>query len=262
MKMLKWLVLFVFSLSFITGCSQNEVKTDKKTAVKQTEQKDEKKQEQQSSEEQKQEEKPKEEQKQEEKTADSRSIEQNQAQKQNAEQSQNQEQKAQSQEKSKVVNEPKETPKQENAQQTTENQQSAQVHSEGTPSSVKPAPEPKSEPKPEPKPEVKTVTISVRDDQSTVLGGTEVELQDGDTVFKVLARTMKQKGIQMEASGSGSSVYVRGINNLYEKDKGDLSGWMYRVNGANANISAGKYKVKQGDKIEWFYALDYRKENR
>ncbi|PGZ98624.1 hypothetical protein COE51_11275 [Bacillus pseudomycoides] len=256
MKMLKWLVLFVFSLSFITGCSQNEVKTDKKTAAKQTEQKEEQKQEQQSSEEQKQEEK----------SADSKSIEQNLAQKQNAEQSQNQEQnteqpqnqenKTQSQEKSKVVNEPKETPKQENTQQTSENQQSTQVHSEGTPSPVQPAPEPK----PEPKPEVKTVTLSVRDDQSTILGGTEVELQEGDTVFKVLARTMKQKGIQMEYIGSGSSIYVRGINNLYEKDKGDLSGWMYRVNGVVINESAGRHKVKQGDKVEWLYTKDSGKD--
>ncbi|MGF9966073.1 DUF4430 domain-containing protein [Bacillus rhizoplanae] len=255
MKMLKWLVLFVFSFSLIAGCSQNEVKTDKKTAAKQTEQKDEKKQEQQSSEEQKQEQKS-----QEEKAVDSKSIEQNQEQKQNVEQSQNQEQKAQSQEKSKVVNEPKETPKQENVQQTAENQQSAQGHSEGTPSSVQPAPEPKPEPKP--KPEVKTVTISVRDDQSTILGGTEVELQEGDTVFKVLARTMKQKGIQMEYTGSGNGVYVQGINNLYEKDKGSGSGWKYSVNGVVSNMGAGRYGVKQGDKIEWFYTLDYRKENR
>lgn len=251
MKMLKWLVLFVFSFIFITGCSQNEINTDKKTSEKQTEQKDEKKQEQQSSDEQKQEQKS-----QEEKAIDSKSTEQNPSQKQNAEQSQNQEQKAQSQEKSKVVNEPKETPKQENTQQTAENQQSAQVYSEGAPSPIQPVPEPK----PEPKPEVKTVTLSVRDDQSTILGGTEVELQDGDTVFKVLARTMKQKGIQMEASGSGSSVYVRGINNLYEKDKGDLSGWMYRVNGVVINESAGRHKVKQGDKVEWLYTKDSGKD--
>lgn len=257
MKMLKWLVLFVFSFSLITGCSQNEVKTDKKTDAKQTEQKDEKKQEQKSSEEQKQEQK-QEEKSQEEKAADSKPIEQNPAQKQNIEQSQNQEQKTQSQEKSKVVNEPKETPKQENTQQTSENQQSAQVHSEGTPSPITPAPEAKSEPKQE----VKTVTISVRDDQSTILGGTEVELQEGDTVFKVLARTMKQKGIQMEYTGSGNGVYVQGINNLYEKDKGSGSGWKYSVNGVDVKMGAGRYKVKQGDKIEWFYTLDYRKEDR
>ncbi|MDC2864122.1 DUF4430 domain-containing protein [Bacillus sp. BP-3] len=246
MKLMKWLVLLVFSFSFIAGCSQNEVKTDTKVAGKQIEKKEEKKQEEKKQEEQKQEDskqeqKPAEEQKQaekqkEEKAAEPKSIEENQSQAKTAEPSQNQ------QEQSEVVNESKETLKQENVQQ-------AQVN-------PVPTPEPKS------KPEVKTVTLSVRDDQSTILGETEVELQDGDTVFKVLGRTLKKKGVQMEYTGSGSGVYVQGINNLYEKSKGAGSGWMYRVNGVAVNKGAGSYKVKQGDKIEWFYSLDYRKEDR
>ncbi|MFI8709201.1 DUF4430 domain-containing protein [Bacillus sp. NPDC077411] len=248
MKMMKWLVLLVFSFSFIAGCSQNEAKTD--TTTKQTEKKDEKKQEgnkqeEHKQEDSKQEQKPAEEQKQEEKrkdekTAEPKSIEENQSKTKTAEPSQNQK------EQSKVVNEPKETPKQENVQQTQVNPVSS--------------PEPKPEPKPEP--EKKIVTLSVRDDQGTILGDTEVELQDGDTVFKVLGRTLKKKGIQMEYTGSGSSVYVQGINNLYEKAKGAGSGWKYSVNGIVANMGAGRYKVKQGDKIEWFYTLDYRKEER
>lgn len=247
MNMMKWLVLLVFSFSFIVGCSQNEVKTDTKVAGKQIEKKEEKKQEEKKQEEQKQEDskqeqKPTEEQKQEEKqkeekAAEPKSIEENQSQTKTAEPSQNQK------EQSKVVNEPKETQKQENEQQARVN-----------PESPKP-------PVP-PKPEVKAVTLSVKDDQGTILGETEVELQDGDTVFKVLGRTLKKKGIQMEYTGSGSGVYVQGINNLYEKSKGAGSGWMYRVNGVAVNKGAGSYKVKQGDKIEWFYSLDYRKEDR
>ncbi|HDX9590134.1 TPA: DUF4430 domain-containing protein [Bacillus pseudomycoides] len=244
MSMMKWLVLLVFSFSFITGCSQNEVKTDAKVAGKQIEKKEEKKQEEkkqegQKQEDSKQEQKPAEEQKQEEKqkeekNADSKSIEQNQPQTKAVGSSQNQ------QEQSKVVNEPKEAPKQEDTEHV-------------------PAPVP---PPPPPVPEVKMVTLSVIDDQGTILGETEVELQDGDTVFKVLGRTLKKKGIQMDYTGSGSGVYVQGINNLYEKSKGAGSGWMYRVNGVAVNKGAGSYKVKQGDKIEWFYSLDYRKEER
>ncbi|MDP7978178.1 DUF4430 domain-containing protein [Bacillus multifaciens] len=243
MNMMKWLVLLVFSFSFITGCSQNEVKTDAKVAGKQIEKKEEKKQEEKKQEEQKQEDS-----KQEQKPAEEQKQEEKQKEEKAAEPSQNQK------EQSKVVNEPKETQKQENVQQT-------QVNPVPAP---EPKPEPKSnpEPQPKPKPEVKTVTLSVRDDQGTILGETEVELQDGDTVFKVLGRTLKKKGIQMDYTGSGSGVYVQGINNLYEKSKGAGSGWMYRVNGVAVNKGAGSYKVKQGDKIEWFYSLDYRKEDR
>lgn len=242
MNMMKWLVLLVFSFSFITGCSQHQAKTETKVEANQIEKKDEKKQEEHKQEDSKQEQKPAEEQKQEEKQkeekkADSKSIEQNQPQTKVVGSSQNQ------QEQSKVVNEPKEAPKQEDTEHV-------------------PAPVPPPLPPSPPVPEVKMVTLSVIDDQGTILGETEVELQDGDTVFKVLGRTLKKKGIQMEYTGSGSGVYVQGINNLYEKSKGAGSGWMYRVNGVAVNKGAGSYKVKQGDKIEWFYSLDYRKEDR
>ncbi len=35
----------------------------------------------------------------------------------------------------------------------------------------------------------------------------------------------------MEASFTGDSVYVEGINNIYEFSCGEQSGWMYEVNG-------------------------------
>lgn len=89
-----------------------------------------------------------------------------------------------------------------------------------------------------------------------ILGKTEVALQDNDTVFSVLARTLRKKGIQMEYQGSGSSVYVQGINNLYEMDRGPKSGWVYKVNGSYGTKSAGAASVKQDNIIEWVYTID------
>ena len=40
-----------------------------------------------------------------------------------------------------------------------------------------------------------------------------MDVQDGDTVYKVLQRT----GLNVDASGSRDSIYVKGINDLYEK---------------------------------------------
>ena len=71
---------------------------------------------------------------------------------------------------------------------------------------------------------------------------------------------MKDKKIQMEYTGKGESVYVEGINNLYEFDKGSTSGWMYNVNGTYPNKSAGAYILKAGDTVEWRYTLDLGKD--
>lgn len=108
----------------------------------------------------------------------------------------------------------------------------------------------------EQKKETAMVTLSIRGDNGMILGKTAVELQDNDTVFSVLARTVKKKGIQMEYQGSGSSIYVQGIDNLYEMDRGPKSGWVYKVNSSYGTKSSGAVVVKQGSTIEWVYTID------
>jgi hypothetical protein len=49
---------------------------------------------------------------------------------------------------------------------------------------------------------------------------------------------------------------IAGINNLYEFDVGELSGWMYKVNGWYPNYGCSRYQVKDGDLIEWNYTCD------
>ena len=53
-----------------------------------------------------------------------------------------------------------------------------------------------------------------------------------------------------------NSNYIQGINNLYEFDCGDLSGWQYIVNGWSPNYGCSRYIVKEGDAIEWRYTCD------
>lgn len=107
-------------------------------------------------------------------------------------------------------------------------------------------------------PKKDTITLSIfgSDDMGTVIAATEVEWREGDTAFSVLQRITREKKIQMEFSGSGNSVYVEGINNLYEFDKGAGSGWIYRVNGVLSSKSAGAHKIWPGDKVAWSYTLN------
>lgn len=75
-----------------------------------------------------------------------------------------------------------------------------------------------------------------------------MEIEEGDTVLSLLKKT----GVTVEVSGG----YVRGIDNLYEFDCGDYSGWMYAVNGVRPNTGAGNYSLENGDSVEWIYVVD------
>lgn len=55
-------------------------------------------------------------------------------------------------------------------------------------------------------------------------------------------------------------AYVEGINNLYEFDCGQLSGWMYNVNGWFPNYGCSKYTVQDGDVINWVYTCNLGKD--
>ena len=87
---------------------------------------------------------------------------------------------------------------------------------------------------------------------------TTVTFYEGESVYDVLLREMQNSRIHMESSFSAmyNSVYVEGINNLYEFDCGRWSGWMYCVNGWYPNYGCSRYQVQQGDVIEWHYTCD------
>lgn len=95
-----------------------------------------------------------------------------------------------------------------------------------------------------------------------ILAASEVEFTEGESVHDVLQRVCKDAGIQMESSFTPAynSAYVEGINNLYEFDCGQLSGWMYNVNGWFPNYGCSKYTVQDGDVINWVYTCNLGKD--
>lgn len=85
-----------------------------------------------------------------------------------------------------------------------------------------------------------------------------VAFYEGESVFNVLQREMKRSKIHMEFENTPiyNSAYIEGVNNLYEFDCGELSGWMYKVNGWFPNYGCSRYALKEGDVIEWVYTCD------
>ena len=95
-----------------------------------------------------------------------------------------------------------------------------------------------------------------------ILAPTKVTFYEGESVFDVLQRVCKEKGIHMESSWTPiyNSAYIEGIHNLYEFDCGELSGWMYRVNGWYPNYGCSRYQLVDGEKVEFRYTCDLGKD--
>ena len=87
----------------------------------------------------------------------------------------------------------------------------------------------------------------------------KAKFYDKESVFDVLFRELQNAGIHLEfAKTPGyNAVYIEGINNLYEFDCGEQSGWRYSVNGVFPNCDSANYILNQGDEIRWVYNCEF-----
>ena len=90
----------------------------------------------------------------------------------------------------------------------------------------------------------------------------DVPFYEGESVFNVLLREMKQNKIHFEFEFTPvyETAYIKGIANIYEFDCGELSGWLYRVNGQIPNVGCSLYYVSNGDNIEILYTCEMGKD--
>ena len=92
-----------------------------------------------------------------------------------------------------------------------------------------------------------------------ILQAENVAYQEGDTAFAVLSRELKQRNILFEFNENPMfhSVYMEGINHLYEFDCGSQSGWLYFINGKSPGTGCSQYVVQPGDYIEFIYTCNF-----
>lgn len=95
-------------------------------------------------------------------------------------------------------------------------------------------------------------------DDGIIFPATKVDFYEGESVFDVLSRVLKDEKIHFEYVNTPvyNSAYIEGIHNLYEFDCGELSGWMYKVNDWFPNYGCSRYQLKDGDVVEWLYTCD------
>ncbi len=106
-------------------------------------------------------------------------------------------------------------------------------------------------------PEVeKTVSISVIGPDGDILPTQTIKISDEETVYSVLASTLKQNNIELKSSGSTNNKYVAGIGGYNEFDHGPKSGFTYQVDGVSPSYSSSKFELKGGENIVWTYDIN------
>lgn len=96
-------------------------------------------------------------------------------------------------------------------------------------------------------------------ESGTLLAETVFPLAEGETVYDILIQAAQQAGLLLDCrgtAGNGRLAYVAGIQGLYEFDFGDLSGWVYHVNGQSPDVGCGAYVLADGDRIQWLYSRE------
>ncbi len=100
-----------------------------------------------------------------------------------------------------------------------------------------------------------TVTVSVSVSSSAadgrVSGSAAPTFEKGATAYDALCAT----GLSVTSKSSQYGIYVSAIGGLAEFEYGGSSGWMYSVNGSAPNVSCGKYVLKDGDRVSWYYVV-------
>lgn len=90
-----------------------------------------------------------------------------------------------------------------------------------------------------------------------ILAETEVRFDEGETAWDLLQSACEEQEIQLDAEDSAYGKYVKGIGQIYSGDCGDMSGWMFQVNGVYAEESCDAYEMQEGDVITWMFICDY-----
>lgn len=77
-------------------------------------------------------------------------------------------------------------------------------------------------------------------------------LKDFETVLDALIAS----NVEYISNDSTMGKYVSSIAGLGMGDQGDMSGWVFTLNGESVTVSADEQKLEDGDHIEWKFVLE------
>lgn len=107
-----------------------------------------------------------------------------------------------------------------------------------------------------------SVSLTVKADNGNWLSSYTVTVPgEGATVYHAFVKGCNENGLKYEGADNGYvSSISKGNKTLSEFGMGQNSGWLYKVNGEAPLLGIREYSIKNGDRIEFFYTKDYKKE--
>lgn len=103
-----------------------------------------------------------------------------------------------------------------------------------------------------------SVTVeAVHEDGRVLLEKTQVPLPEGASVLEALSVAAKEQDVPVVISGTEPDRYVEGIGGLFAFAEGELSGWLYDVNGQSPTVGADRYKVADKDTYRFLFTTDF-----
>lgn len=84
-----------------------------------------------------------------------------------------------------------------------------------------------------------------------------IDYVEGMNVWQYTKQLLDSYGADYKTTGFGKAVYVASMFGYAQKDYGPMSGWMYYVNGIEAERGCGQITLEEDDSVEWIYVEDY-----
>ena len=98
----------------------------------------------------------------------------------------------------------------------------------------------------------------------TWVSQTKVTINNNTTVYDVFKKVLNDNSITWKESSKLGTVYIESLTRngvtLGEFDNGNLSGWMYTLNGTHPDLGVAQQFLENGDRIVFHYTDDYTKE--
>lgn len=79
-----------------------------------------------------------------------------------------------------------------------------------------------------------------------------LDLEEGATIYDALVAS----GVNITSSDSSYGKYVSAINGLAAGDQGEMSGWIFTLNGEDVMVSADQQELADGDSIAFNFILE------
>ena len=101
--------------------------------------------------------------------------------------------------------------------------------------------------------------------QQTWAQPTTIQAKEGSTAAELSERVFKQAGIGADTGTGSYGWFLNSLTSPFDEDvklstehvdASTWKFWQFFVNGKKANVGAGNYTLKAGDKVSWVYGSD------